>query len=263
MAPSDYPGCFCHTEIIAPASPSATPLILRPIPAASGVVRAPKLNRKRGSPYNGGRPQDSDRSDSESDRQPSPQPAVLRSTDTSVSLRAPRIITTGLSPDNGEPVSCIAAVEQLGLAGTSGDKHESGSGSGVTGSKEPNISLIPTKLGERPDMIARPPGQASRPGRKGYTLETKLAWEKSVYKYIKKWVNTEVDKHLRVLPFSEQACEVKAICQKAMRCKDMEFLKIYEDCWPIEELIRARLQVRRASYRNKAGTEAALRLLPS
>ncbi|KAI5896168.1 uncharacterized protein SCHCODRAFT_02492210 [Schizophyllum commune H4-8] len=260
---SDYPDCFCHTEIIAPASPSATPLILRPIPAASGVARVPKFNRKRGSPYAVGRSK-SDCSDSESDRQSSPQPAILRSTDTSVSPRAPRAIATGLALHDGVIVSRIAAVDQPGPAGTSGDKHESGSGSGETSSqKEPDISIIPTQLGARPDVIARPPGQASRPGRKGYTLETKLAWEKPVYKYIKKWVNTEVDQHLRVRPFSEQVHEVKAICQKAMRCKDMEFLKIYEDCWPIEELIRARLQVRKASHRNKAGNEAALRSLPS
>ncbi|KAL1739142.1 hypothetical protein HDZ31DRAFT_26823, partial [Schizophyllum fasciatum] len=99
---------------------------------------------------------------------------------------------------------------------------------------------FPTTLKERNHEIARPPGVPGRPNSGGYNLETTLQWAPNLYKEIKKWVNVRVDRDFDPWTTPSKEC-MKQLCEEAMQTKNMEFLSIYEGCWPIEELIKARL----------------------
>ena len=57
--------------------------------------------------------------------------------------------------------------------------------------------------------------------------------------------------------------QMESHIMQAMQTKNMEFLSIYEDCWPIEELIKARLTYRKRHLKIKTSMKCASMVLRS
>ncbi|KAL1657667.1 hypothetical protein GGF50DRAFT_68615, partial [Schizophyllum commune] len=239
MSSLDDPTCFRQLELVHPRTCPyrTTPLDLMPVPSTmGGVVRSTKGHR-RARPYSnqGGGAADDDNS--------APMSTVITPDSASI-LRPPR--PEGDSADSAGVITCTTA-ERILAVNISNDMSAARAplpSTTQSRSSGADHHRFPTTLKERTYEIARPPGKPGRPNSGGYTLETTLQWAPNLYKEIKNWVNVRVDRDLDPWTPPSKEC-MKHICEEAMQTKNMEFLSIYEDCWPIEELIKARLTYRK------------------
>ncbi|KAJ3781038.1 hypothetical protein GGU10DRAFT_336699 [Lentinula aff. detonsa] len=107
-------------------------------------------------------------------------------------------------------------------------------------------------------LIPKPPGEAGRPGRGGYSLFDILSWPKKKYDKVKKHINKLVEDHLDCeLPMSEQsAANMKKVRQQAV--EKFVFLKEYSGLWAVDDFIRNHLKYQKSVLkREKLETIAA------
>ncbi|KAL1657704.1 hypothetical protein EV122DRAFT_224011 [Schizophyllum commune] len=239
-ADPDYPS-FHHIELPPLRDPELTPLDLRPIPAPSGGIRAFGA-RRRAVPY--GLRRDRIPATSDSDSEIDDGRPHIESTHTSIAPRAAEVNISGSA--HNTLASRDAVMPAATAASPPHAETQGGVNAGTDGSQRPSLISIPDELGVDGSLIARPPGPASRPGRNGFNLQNSLGWSDSVYKYVKAWVNKEVDETMdgnRL--FRDQRDKARLIRIRACNRDEMRFLKNYKDCWPVDELVKARLNYRK------------------
>ncbi|KAL1657996.1 hypothetical protein GGF50DRAFT_121279 [Schizophyllum commune] len=257
------PICLRHVYVVPPVA-SPTPLDLRPMPSTmSGAVRAGR-SHPRAQPYPS-RNVDPDGCDRNA---PASTIVISNLTDTPVPPRPSAsgnaggaAFVTRTDPEPEVHVSTrqddvTAAVDETEPRRPPASSTVQPCGSGS------DQHPIPTSLKQESNQIRRPPGQAGRPNSGGYNLENKLQWSKALYKQIKDWVNQQVERDLDLMKtVAEQEHDVRRICDEALTTENMEFLNMYEDCWPITEFVRTRLIYRKASEKKKEGAKCAQMIL--
>ncbi|KAI3998448.1 hypothetical protein K525DRAFT_158380, partial [Schizophyllum commune Loenen D] len=232
---------FHHVELssLPVRNSDLTPIDLRPIPTPSGPTRTPKGGPLHNTPMTA-------ESDSEIED-------GWHMVDGGVSIEPGSAETNSSARDHVPAPRAVASA-------SSGDQVCAETQSATAPTQPAGVIPVPAELGVERNLIPRPSGQAGRPGRKGYNLQKCLGWSKSVYNYVKEWVNKEVDTTLNCeLLFNAQKPQARIIVRRALHHEKMQFLKNYADCWPIEELIKARLLYRRPREKVLEGVRAVRR----
>ncbi|EJD34211.1 hypothetical protein AURDEDRAFT_176742 [Auricularia subglabra TFB-10046 SS5] len=90
--------------------------------------------------------------------------------------------------------------------------------------------------------IPKPAGQVTRIKRGGYTLISALGWDNDQYKRVQLLVHSLAEDHLDTArSYAKQDSEkLEHVCKLA--CKEQQFLKNYQDAWPVHDFLRTFLQ---------------------
>ncbi|KAJ3780262.1 hypothetical protein GGU10DRAFT_380918 [Lentinula aff. detonsa] len=124
-----------------------------------------------------------------------------------------------------------------------------------TGASDP--AAMDMELEEDPAGIPKPDGEAGRPGRGGYNLQTTLAWSAKRWRDVKGFIRNRVRATLDCsLCFSDQPLQrLHDIRQEAVA--KYSFLQEYEDLWAVDDLIRSRLKYEKVALKRKADAKLA------
>ncbi|KAF8957895.1 hypothetical protein BDZ97DRAFT_1924154 [Flammula alnicola] len=91
-------------------------------------------------------------------------------------------------------------------------------------------------------LIAKPEGEAGRPGRGGYNLEEALSWNAKEYRRLKKYVKKLVVDQLEPTKnFSSQSV-ASLTSVRVMAVQKFPALRGYAACWPVTDLVRLELK---------------------
>ncbi|KIK52593.1 hypothetical protein GYMLUDRAFT_251085 [Collybiopsis luxurians FD-317 M1] len=110
---------------------------------------------------------------------------------------------------------------------------------------------------EESDLIPKPDGEAGRPSRGGYNLQTALKWTSKRWKAVQGFIRTCVLAMMDCsLPFSDQPLlQLQAIRDEAVT--KYSFLNDYEDLWPVNDMIRSHLKYEKSCMKRKADAKLA------
>ncbi|KIK60667.1 hypothetical protein GYMLUDRAFT_244242 [Collybiopsis luxurians FD-317 M1] len=132
----------------------------------------------------------------------------------------------------------------------------------LTTSTRPESPLTPkpnsdAASNENEDQIPKPVSEAGRPGRGGYNLQEKLGWPAQRFKNVHGFIRTRVKATLDCsLPFSDQPLhKLQNIRDEAV--VNYTFLRTYENCWVVDDLIRARLKTEKQSLKRNCDAKLA------
>ncbi|KAJ3766092.1 hypothetical protein FB446DRAFT_708916 [Lentinula raphanica] len=163
------------------------------------------------------------------------------------------------APANG-PGKAVSFGKAVSLGGGSSSTQATTSHTTSTA----NTSLEPKKNSNIPlfldsdsdsdddDKIAKPLGEAGRPGRGGYNLRAALNWPEERYGRVKRYINSIVqDKMECTVPYTEQPLLVLKQVRDLATAK-YPFLTQYRDNWPIDDFIRSQLKYRKAALQKEA-----------
>ncbi|KAJ3709919.1 hypothetical protein EV361DRAFT_955507 [Lentinula raphanica] len=105
--------------------------------------------------------------------------------------------------------------------------------------------------------IPKPEGEAGRPGRGGYNLQTILNWPNKRFKEVKGFIRTRAIATMNCsLPFSEQPLpKIQAIRDEAVI--KFPFLSSYENLWVVDDFLRSRIKYEKSSIKRKADAKLA------
>ncbi|KAF8981328.1 hypothetical protein BDQ17DRAFT_1438463 [Cyathus striatus] len=119
----------------------------------------------------------------------------------------------------------------------------------INSDSDTNDSLIPSP-GEQ--TIKKPPGQVNRPNSGGFNLQDALNWKQGDYEkfqaYVYKLANAKLD---TMQCLTQQESQKLETVYRAAECK-FDKLHIYEDHWPIHELLKLHLKTKLAAACNES-----------
>ncbi|KAG9223514.1 hypothetical protein PLEOSDRAFT_1101235 [Pleurotus ostreatus PC15] len=99
-------------------------------------------------------------------------------------------------------------------------------------------------------IMEKPPGEAGRPGRGGYTLEKTLDWDPKTMNTVKEFVHALCDEKLDITrSFNNQPPVAKKELIADVSARFPNIFRRYRDGWPISDLVIAYLKYTSAQAR--------------